>query len=119
MCWPWTSRGEGPCTLPIWYLVDGGEVVISVGEGSLKARLLAAAGRATMTIQTETAPYKYASIEGPVSIGPPTHDRLELATRYLGDELGQYYVDNTPSEGSVEVRLRPEHWRTHDYAKGL
>ena len=39
--------------------------------------------------------------------------------RYLGEELGQYYVDNTPSEGSVEVRLRPEHWRTHDYAKGL
>jgi len=111
--------GRGPCTLPIWYLVDGGEVVISVGEGSVKARLLAAAGRATMTIQTETAPYKYASIEGPVSIGPLALDRLELATRYLGDELGQYYVDNTPSEGSVEVRLRPEHWRTHDYAKGL
>jgi PPOX class probable F420-dependent enzyme len=111
--------GRGPLSLPIWYLVDGDEVVISIDAGSLKARLLEAAGRATMTIQTEEPPYKYASIEGPVTIVPPALDRLELATRYLGPELGQWYVDSTPSEGLVSVRLRPEHWRTHDFAKAL
>ena len=111
--------GRGPLSLPIWYLVDDGEVVISMGAESLKARLLTAAGRATMTIQTETPPYKYASVEGPVTIGPSAHDRLTVASRYLGDELGQWYVDNTPSEGQVEVRLRPERWRTHDFAKSI
>ncbi|MEQ1786906.1 MAG: pyridoxamine 5'-phosphate oxidase family protein [Acidimicrobiales bacterium] len=111
--------GRGPLSLPIWYLVDGDEIVISISAGSLKERLLQAAGRATMTIQTEEPPYKYASIEGPVTIGPATHDPLELASRYLGPELGQWYVDNTPSEGSVNVRLRPEHWRTHDFGKSL
>ena len=111
--------GRGPCALPIWYLMDGDEVVMRISEGSLKDRLLGAAGRATMTVQTEEAPYKYVSIEGPVRIGPPTHDQLVMATRYLGQELGQWYVDNAPSEGSVEVRLRPEHWRSHDFAKEL
>jgi hypothetical protein len=111
--------GRGPLSLPIWYLVDDGEVVMSIGAESLKARLLAAAGRATLTIQTEDPPYKYASIEGPVTIGPAAHDRFELASRYLGAELGQWYVDNTPSDGTVDLRLRPEHWRTHDFAKAL
>ena len=111
--------GRGPLNVPIWYLVDGEEIVIAISPGSVKERLLSAAGRATMTIQTETPPYKYASIEGPVTIGPAALDRLELATRYLGPELGQWYVDSTAGEELVEVRLRPEHWRTHDFAKAL
>ena len=111
--------GRGPCSLPIWYLMDGGEVVMRIDEGSQKDRLLGAAGRATLTVQTEEAPYKYVSVEGPVTIGPPTLEQLVLATRYLGPELGQWYVDNTSGGSSVEVRLRPEHWRTHDYGKTL
>lgn len=111
--------GRGPMSLPIWYLVDGDEVVISITAGSLKARLIEAAGRATMTIQTEDPPYKYASIEGPARIVPAAHDPLELASRYLGSELGRWYVDNSPGEGLVNIRLRPEHWRTHDFAKAL
>jgi hypothetical protein len=111
--------GRGPLSLPIWYLVDDGEILMSLAAGSLKARLLEAAGRATLTIQTEEPPYKYASIEGPVTLGPATHDPLALATRYLGPELGQWYVENTASEGSINARLRPEHWRTHDFGKAL
>jgi hypothetical protein len=111
--------GRGPCSLPIWYLMDGDDVVMRISEGSVKDRLLQAAGRATLTVQTEAAPYKYVSVEGPVTIGAPTHEALVMATRYLGTELGQWYVDNAPSEGTVEARLRPEHWRTHDFAKEL
>lgn len=111
--------GRGPLSLPIWYLVDGDEIVMSMEAGSLKARLLEAAGRATMTIQTEEPPYRYASIEGPVTIVPAAHDPLALASRYLGPELGQWYVDNTSTEGGVNARLRPEHWRTHDFSKSL
>lgn len=112
--------GRGPLALPIWYLVDGPDVVMSMTGDSRKARLLRAAGRATMTIQTEEPPYKYASVEGPVSIGPVDHDSLALASRYLGPELGQWYVEQNPEAGStVTVRLRPEHWRTHDFSKSL
>ena len=111
--------GRGPLSLPIWYLVDGEEIVISMAPGSLKARLLEAAGRATMTIQTEDPPYKYASIEGPVTIVPAAHDPLVLASRYLGPELGRWYVDNQADADAVNVRLRPEHWRTYDFAKVL
>lgn len=111
---------RGPLALPIWYLVDDGDVVLSMDSSSLKARLLEAAGRATLTVQSEVPPYQYVSVEGPVALGPATHDSLELASRYLGPELGQWYVDQNPgTDASVTVRLIPEHWRTYDFAKVL
>ena len=49
---------------------------------------------------------------------PAEHDELELAARYLGDELGAWYVQHNPrTADSLTVRLRPEHWRTFDFAK--
>lgn len=110
--------GRGPMALPIWYLYEGGTIQIGMNGASLKADLLRAAGRATLTVQTETAPYKYASVEGPVTVETRQRDDLEMATRYLGPELGQWYADNNPStEASIVVMLQPERWRTHDFAK--
>jgi hypothetical protein len=110
--------GRGPHALPIWYLYVDGEILIGIDGGSRKAALLRAAGRASMTVQTEAAPYQYVSIEGPVVLEPAMHDELALASRYLGDELGAWYVEQNPrTDDSLTIRLRPEHWRTFDFAK--
>lgn len=110
--------GRGPCAIPVWYAVDDGVVVIHTDAQSVKARLLEAAGRATLTVQTETAPYQYVSVEGPVTLRHERGDILVMATRYLGDELGRWYAEhNPPNDESVVARLVPEHWRTFDYNK--
>jgi PPOX class probable F420-dependent enzyme len=110
--------GRGPLALPIWYLVEDGDVLIGMGGSSKKAELLRAAGRATLTVQTEDPPYKYASVEGPVAIEAHQRDDLEMASRYLGPELGRWYADHNPSTPeSVVVRLTPEHWLTKDFGK--
>jgi PPOX class probable F420-dependent enzyme len=112
--------GRGPLAMPIWYRYRDGAVEISMDSESLKARLLRAAGRATMTVQTETPPYQYVSVEGPVTLAPSRDDHESLAARYLGPELGKWYADTNPStEGSVVVRLRPEQWFTGDFAKSM
>jgi PPOX class probable F420-dependent enzyme len=112
--------GRGPLSLPIWYLLDGDDVLVSMDGRSKKARLLRAAGRASMVVQTEEPPYRYASIEGPVTLEPPGRDVLELATRYLGPELGAWYAEQNPAdEHTVFARLVPEHWNTTDFGKLL
>jgi uncharacterized protein len=109
--------GRGPHALPIWYDVIDGVVWARIEGDSRKAALLEAAGRATLTVQTETVPYQYVSVEGPVTVAPRDFDDLALAARYLGPELGAWYVENTPAEHSTIVTLRPEHWRTFDFGK--
>lgn len=112
--------GRGPHALPVWYLYEGGEVLIAVDGASRKAALLRAAGRAALTVQSEVAPYKYVSVEGPVVLDAAMEDDSALPTRYLGAEMGAWYMENYPHpEESLTVRLRPERWRTFDFAKML
>ncbi len=59
---------RAPLTVPIWYAYEpGGEVVVSSLAGSLKARLITAAGRFSITVQDETYPYRYVTAEGSVT----------------------------------------------------
>ena len=110
--------GRGPHALPIWYQYVDGEILIGIDGSSRKARLLRGAGRATLTVQSEEVPYKYVSLEGPVALERAVHDELAMASRYLGDELGAWYVEHNPgTDESLTIRLRPEHWRTFDFAK--
>ncbi len=112
--------GRGPLAMPIWYRYRDGVVEISMDGDSLKARLLRAAGRATLTVQTETPPYQYVSVEGPVTLAPSGEDHESLAARYLGPALGKWYAEqNPPDDHTVIATLRPEHWRTFDFGKLL
>jgi nitroimidazol reductase NimA-like FMN-containing flavoprotein (pyridoxamine 5'-phosphate oxidase superfamily) len=111
-------QDKGPLALPIWYQYENGVVQIGMGGDSLKAKLLRAAGRATLTTQQEEPPYKYVSVEGPVEVLRDQRDDFVMASRYLGPEMGRWYADNNPStEESVLVTLTPERWITADFGK--
>jgi PPOX class probable F420-dependent enzyme len=114
--------GKGPVAHPIWYVYDGTDVIISVEADAVKARLLARAGRATMTVQVEHPPYRYVSVEGPVTLTPAHdgdgYDLRSVAIRYLGAEAGAQYADSTGGTyEAITVRLHPERWTTVDYGK--
>jgi nitroimidazol reductase NimA-like FMN-containing flavoprotein (pyridoxamine 5'-phosphate oxidase superfamily) len=115
---------RGPLTAPVWYhYAPGGPVRVVTGANSLKGRLLRAAGRASLCVQTETAPYQYVTVEGAIALAEPDFERDVRATaiRYLGEQAGEMYLAMTASERasepSVLVELRPERWRSVDYRK--
>ena len=117
------EAGRGPLTLPIWYAYEpGGEVRFLTGATSRKAALIRQAGRVSLCVQTETPPYQYVSVEGPVTITEPDYERdvRPMAYRYLGEQLGDWYLQATAEErarGTILVRLKPERWLTADYNK--
>jgi len=82
--------GGGPLAVPVWYAYQpGGTVDVITGSGTRKAAAIRAAGRFSLCAQDERPPYKYVTVEGPVTIEEASHDeRLELARRYLGPEGG-------------------------------
>jgi len=114
---------RGPLTVPIWYGYEpGGELWVLTERSSRKGRLLAKGARISLCAQTETPPYQYVSVEGPiVAIEPADRERhtRPMARRYLGSELGDRYVEATSSEAgeSIVVRVRPERWLSVDYHK--
>jgi PPOX class probable F420-dependent enzyme len=111
-----------PLLTPIWYSYEpGGEVVITTDGNAPKTALLRVAGKASVCVQTETAPYKYVVVEGAVTIddGVDSKWRQDVARHYLGDELGDMYTDATAdaAKDAVTIRLKPERWRTTDFGK--
>jgi nitroimidazol reductase NimA-like FMN-containing flavoprotein (pyridoxamine 5'-phosphate oxidase superfamily) len=119
------EAGRGPLTVPIWYdYQPGGELWIITDRGSRKGKALDAAGRFSLCAQTETVPYKYVTVEGPiVAVEPTDPERVArpMAHRYLGREMGDAYLEATRAQAErgdpVCYRMRPEHWLTVDYAK--
>jgi nitroimidazol reductase NimA-like FMN-containing flavoprotein (pyridoxamine 5'-phosphate oxidase superfamily) len=114
---------RGPLTVPIWYDYEpGGDLWLITERASRKGRLLEAAQRFSLCTQIEVEPYRYVSVEGPVtSIETSDTEKYSrpMAHRYLGKEVGDGYIKATQAtEGeNVVVRMRPERWLTVDYAK--
>lgn len=109
----------GPLTVPVWYTYrPGGTVNVSTGRGTRKARAIQAAGRFSLCAQDERPPYKYVTVEGPVTVEDATDaERLELARRYLGAEGGDTFIAASPSTGQVIIRMTPERWLSVDYGR--
>jgi len=115
---------HGPLAVPVWYTyTPGGSVSFITQTASRKAQFIAQAGRFTLCAQSEMAPYKYVSVEGPVTsvedrVDPDEH--RALAYRYLGQEFGDLYLAATAADAETNcvIRMTPESWLTADFAKG-
>lgn len=118
-----SDADRAPLLVPVWYWYrPGGDVHVVTGGKSRKAQLIRKAGRASFCVQTETPPYKYVTVEGPIAVaGEPEYERdvRAVAIRYLGEQMGEMYLAMSAAEhaGSVLVRLRPERWLSVDFTK--
>ena len=110
--------GSAPLAAPVWYSYEpGGDVVFSFESTSEKLELALTIGRASLCVQNETMPYKYVTVEGPVTVGETDHEiERGLAYRYLGPEIGDIYLEAVADSVSRAVRLSPTRWRTVDYS---
>jgi PPOX class probable F420-dependent enzyme len=111
---------RAPLSVPIWYGYEpGGELVVFTTEGSVKEKLIRAAGRFSITAQDEQPPYKYVTAEGDVTEIAPADEAeaRKIAIRYLGEEAGNQFADENSSPSSVAIRMRPQRWLSTDYSK--
>ncbi|HET9260513.1 MAG TPA: PPOX class F420-dependent oxidoreductase [Acidimicrobiia bacterium] len=102
-----------PHVVPIWYIVEGDEVVFTTWHNSVKARNLASNGRAAMTIDDEDPPFSYLMVEGPVTISDDPAESRRVATlaggKYMGDARADEFGARNGVTGELVVRLRIEH----------
>ena len=116
--------GLGPLTVPIWYDYEpGGRLCMITGTESRKGRLLKMGERVSLAAQSEAPPYKYVSVEGPITEikNSSQEELLSMAIRYLGEQQGKAYAkaNASVSEGnSILVSVTPERWLAVDYSKG-
>lgn len=107
-----TVRKDGrPHVVPIWFVLDGDDVVFTTGARSVKAHALRRDRRACLCVDDENPPYAYVMIDGVVSIGDDLENMLRFATaignRYMGAERGEEFGRRNAVPGELLVRLTP------------
>ncbi len=108
-----TVRADGRSHVaPVWFVVDGDELVFMTWHDSVKARNLARTGRAAMVVDLEEPPYAFVVVEGPVEILESDPRLIELATtiggRYMGQARAEEFGLRNGVPGEWVVRLRPD-----------
>jgi PPOX class probable F420-dependent enzyme len=109
-----TTRGDGrPHVMPIWFVLDGDDVVFNTGADTVKGRNLKRTGWASMCVDDERPPFSFVTVSGPVTLSTDVEAMLpfavEIAARYMGRELGEQYGRRNAVEGELLVRMRVEH----------
>ena len=104
---------RGPLTVPVWYDYEpGGNLWFIIGRNSRKGALVAEGTRVSLCAQTESAPYQYVSVEGPVSEireANGTDELRAMARRYLGPEQGNRYADSVLLGGIFKCKAISEY----------
>jgi PPOX class probable F420-dependent enzyme len=109
-----TTRRDGrPHVVPIWFLLDGDELVFNTGAETVKGRSLRRTGWASICVDDEDPPYSFVTISGPVTTSTDVEAMLpitiEIAARYVGADRAEEFGRRTAVPGELLVRLRAEH----------
>jgi PPOX class probable F420-dependent enzyme len=105
-----TTRPDGsPHVAPIWFILDGDDVVFMTGANTVKGKAMLRDPRVALSVDDEQPPYSFAIIEGTVSISRDLEEMLPLsiaiARRYMGDEQAEAYGRRNAVDGELLLRL--------------
>lgn len=108
------GQDGSPHVAPIWYAYGDDAFLILTDETSLKVKNIKRDPRVVLCIDDEQPPYHYVIARGEASLHPALGEewRLTLAVRYLGDEMGRRYVESTPANNEILIRLVPTSYST-------
>jgi PPOX class probable F420-dependent enzyme len=109
-----TVRKDGrPHVVPVWFILDGDDVVFTTAATSVKGATLRRDRYASLCVDDQTPPYSFVMIEGPVELSSDLDELRRVATtiggRYMGAERAEEFGARNAVEGEVVVRLRPSH----------
>jgi len=107
-----TVREDGrPHVVPIWFVLDGDNLIFTTGESSVKAKNMIRGSRVSISVDDQTPPYSFVTVEGTVSLSENPDEMLYWATRigarYMGEEQAEAFGKRNAVKGELLVTITP------------
>jgi PPOX class probable F420-dependent enzyme len=106
-----TRLSGAPHVAPIWFVLDGDDVVFTTGADTVKGKALLRDGRVALCVDDEQPPFSFVTIEGTARIGTDVDEMLPWATRlgarYMGAERAEQFGRRNAVPGELLVRVVP------------
>jgi PPOX class probable F420-dependent enzyme len=107
-----TRRNGRPHITPIWFTLDGDDIIFTTWHESIKGRTLRRDPRAALLVDDEHPPFAYVLVEGTVTLSEDLRDlrhwAARIAARYMGEDQAGSYGERNGVVGELLVRLTPE-----------
>ncbi|WP_370882208.1 PPOX class F420-dependent oxidoreductase [Kitasatospora herbaricolor] len=108
-----TTRADGrPHVAPVWFLLDGDDIVLNTGSGTVKGRTLARDGRVMLCVDDDRPPFSFVLVQGTATLSEDLPEvrawATRIAARYMGEELAEQYGARNGVPGELLVRVRIE-----------
>ncbi|CAM5433680.1 MULTISPECIES: PPOX class F420-dependent oxidoreductase [Streptomyces] len=105
-----TVRADGsPHVAPIWFLLDGDELVFNTGKNTAKGRNLARDGRVALCVDDDRPPFHFVVLNGRAQLSEDLAEvRLwatRIAARYMGEDRAEEYGARNGVPGELLVRV--------------
>ncbi|OEU92059.1 pyridoxamine 5-phosphate oxidase [Streptomyces abyssalis] len=106
-----TVRADGrPHVAPVWFVLDGGDLLFNTGEDTVKGRNLARDGRVSLCVDDERPPFAFVVLDGRAELSRDMDEMLHWATRigarYMGEDAGAEFGARNAVPGELLVRVR-------------
>ncbi|GAA1367643.1 PPOX class F420-dependent oxidoreductase [Streptomyces beijiangensis] len=108
-----TVRADGsPHIAPVWFLLDGDDLVFNTAKESVKGRNLTRDGRVALCVDDDRPPFAFVVIRGQAEIVEELSEvRLwasRIAARYMGEDRAEEFGARNGVPGELLVRVRIE-----------
>ena len=101
-----------PHVMPVWFVLDGEDLIFTTGAGSVKGRNLRRDARVALVVDEDVAPYAFVHVRGRARISEDMNELLRFATeigsRYMGPERAEEFGRRNAIPGELLVRVTPE-----------
>ncbi len=100
-----------PLVAPVWFVVDGRELVFNTGRDTAKGRALRRDPRVVVCVDDERPPFSFVQVQGEVTLSEDPEELIATATRiggrYMGADRAQEFGRRNGVPGELVVRVRP------------
>ncbi len=107
-----TRRDGQAYVLPVWFVLDGDDVVFTTGAETVRGRALRRDDRVSMCVDEERPPYAFVRINGRARLGEDLTEMRRwarrIAARYMGEAVADRYAARNAVRGELLVRLVPD-----------
>jgi PPOX class probable F420-dependent enzyme len=74
-----TTRLDGrPHVVPVWFVLDGDDLVFNTGAATVKGRSLTRTGSTSLCVDDERPPFSFVTVSGPVAISTDLDEMLPM-----------------------------------------
>lgn len=106
-----TVRADGsPHIAPIWFLLDGDDLVFNTGKETVKGRNLARDGRVALCVDDDQPPFAFVVLQGRAELSEDIdqlqHWAARIGARYMGEDRAEEFGKRNGVPGELLVRVR-------------